>query len=463
MQLNPEFSLFVGRFHPLLVHLPIGLLSFALVLHLIQWKKKSVRLTEALTILWLLAAVSGGLSILTGWLLSSGGDYETQTLERHKIGGILVALLSLVVFITYLMQGKGQRSAFPILRLVGIVSAIGTMILTGHWGGALTHGGTYLTEYSPFAASDSTAVTSAGKKQIRELDSAYLFEDAVMPILQAKCVSCHSEEKKKGEYLLTSHDAILKGGKSGAGVVPGNLATSELYRRISLPEDHKEFMPTDGKTPLTDEQKAILEWWIETGAHQQQRVTAFAPNAKRRDELVRFFRLDQQAVAGHTAPAPDPEAIDALIQKGYQVNLLTRTGNLLEVKFNGKGSSRPELSVLGAVKQQLVWLQLENCQLEDSDLSALASLTSLFKLNLNRNPISEKGLSFLPALTKLEYLNLYGTQVSEAGLPLLTALPTLKKLYLWESRVDPSKIDSSRLPGKLELVLALEQQKPEAE
>ena len=87
----------------------------------------------------------------------------------------------------------------------------------------------------------------------------------------------------------------------------------------------------------------------------------------------------------------------------------------------------------------------------------------LFKLNLNRNPISEKGLAFLPALTKLEYLNLYGTQVSEAGLPLLTELPALKKLYLWESRVDPSKIDSSRLPGKLELVLALEQQKPEAE
>lgn len=460
MQLNPEFSLFVGRFHPLLVHLPIGLLSFAMVLHLVQWKKKSARLTDALTILWLLAAVSGGLSILTGWLLSSGGGYESQTLERHKNGGILVAVLSMVVFITYLIQGKSQRSAFPILRLVGIVSAIGSMILTGHWGGALTHGGAYLTEYSPFAASDSTAAAGSTARQIRDLDSAYLFEDVVMPILQAKCVSCHSEEKKKGEYLLTSHAAILQGGKSGAGVVPGNLATSELYRRISLPEDHKEFMPTDGKTPLTDEQKAILEWWIETGAHKRQRVTAFVPNAKRRDELVRFFGLDQQAVAGHVAPAPDPAAIDALLQNGYRVNLLTQTGNLLEVKFNGKGSSKPDLSVLTAVKQQLVWLQLENCQLEDADLQALAPLTSLFKLNLNRNPITEKGCSFLPQLTKLEYLNLYGTQVTEAGLPLLTSLPSLKKLYLWETKVDQAKIDSSGIPPKLELVLALESQAP---
>lgn len=460
MQLNPEFSLFVGRFHPLLVHLPIGLLSFAMVLHLVQWKKKSARLTDALTILWLLAAVSGGLSILSGWLLSSGGGYESQTLERHRNGGILVAVLSMVVFITYLIQGKSPRSAFPILRLVGIVSAIGSMILTGHWGGALTHGGAYLTEYSPFAASDSTAAAGSTARQIRDLDSAYLFEDVVMPILQAKCVSCHSEEKKKGEYLLTSHAAILQGGKSGAGVVPGNLATSELYRRISLPEDHKEFMPTDGKTPLTDEQKAILEWWIETGAHQRQRVTAFVPNAKRRDELVRFFGLDQQAVAGHVAPAPDPAAIDALLQKGYRVNLLTQTGNLLEVKFNGKGSSKPDLSVLTAVKQQLVWLQLENCQLEDADLQALAPLTSLFKLNLNRNPITEKGCSFLPQLTKLEYLNLYGTQVTEAGLPLLTSLPSLKKLYLWETKVDQAKIDSSGIPPKLELVLALESQAP---
>lgn len=460
MQLNPEFSLFVGRFHPLLVHLPIGLLSFALVLHLIQWKKKSARLTEALSILWFLAALSGGLSILTGWLLSSGGGYETETLERHKIGGILVAVLSLVVFITYLIQGKSQGSAFPILRLTGIVSAIGAMVLTGHWGGALTHGSSYLTEYSPFVASDSSGTAGSSARQIRDLDSAYLFEDVVMPILQAKCVSCHSEEKKKGEYLLTNHAAILQGGKSGAGVVPGNLATSELYRRISLPEDHKEFMPTDGKTPLTDEQKSILEWWIETGAHQQQRVTAFAPNAKRRDELFRFLGLDQQAVAGHIAPAPDPAAIDALLQKGYQVNLLTQTGNLLEVKFNGKGSSKPDLSVLAAVKQQLVWLQLENCQLEDVDLQALAPLTSLFKLNLNRNPITEKGFSFLQQLTKLEYLNLYGTQVTEAGLPLLTSLPALKKLYLWETKVDQAKIDSSGIPPKLELVLALEKQVP---
>ncbi len=459
MQPSAEFSLFVGRFHPLLVHLPIGFLCFALILHIIQWKRTTMRVNEVLPVLWLLAALSGGLSLLTGWLLSENGDYEAVTLQLHKYGGIAVSVFSLLVYLSYWKTGAGRLNLTP-FRFIGIAGAIIALILTGHWGGSLTHGAAYLTEYNPFGKGERSGIETGTRGLVRELDSVYLFEDAVMPILQAKCTSCHNKEKQKGEYLLTSYESILKGGKAGPGVVPGNLAISELYRRISLPEDHKEFMPTDGKLPLTEEQRSILEWWIETGAHQQQRVTAFAPNTKRKDDLVRFFRLDQQAVAGYNAPAPSSRAVEALLKAGYQVNLVKKEGNLLEVKFNGKGSNQPDLSLLAPVSEQLVWLHLENCILDNSKLEALAGLKQLYKLNLNRNPITDEGLRFVTGLEKLEYLNLYGTEVTEMALPLLTALPSLKKLYLWESKVDPDKMDSSLLKAKLQLVLNLESANP---
>ncbi|WP_290792117.1 DUF2231 domain-containing protein [Flavihumibacter sp. UBA7668] len=454
MQLNPELSLFIGRFHPLFVHLPIGLLSFALVLHLVQWKRPSELLQEVVSLLWLLAALSGGLSVLTGLLLSQGGDYENQTLSNHKLGGIAVAVLSLLIYISYRLKIRNRRFDFSMLRFILIVSAVGCMLMTGHWGGSLTHGSSYLTEYAPFGKIDSLTTGTVGKTYIRELDSAYLFEDAVVPILQAKCVSCHNQEKKKGDYLLGTHAEILAGGKTSPGVVPGNLATSELYRRISLPQDHKEFMPTDGKTPLTEEQKAILEWWIETGAHQQQKISALAPGVKIKDRLISFFQLDREAVEGYEAAPANPTALRLVLEKGFQVNLLTKTSNLLEVKFNGNGNEHPDLSVLQGINEQLVWLQLENCQLKDEQLNQLGSLTNLYKLNLNRNPITDQGLKPLTGLQKLEYLNLYGTKLTNDAIPLLTQLPLLKKLYLWDTNVKPGSADSTMLSKKqLELVI----------
>ena len=58
----------------------------------------------------------------------------------------------------------------------------------------------------------------------------------------------------------------MRGGESGRVVVAGNTELSELLRRIELPHDDEEFMPAEGKTPLTAEQVAIIRWWIAAGA-----------------------------------------------------------------------------------------------------------------------------------------------------------------------------------------------------
>ena len=58
----------------------------------------------------------------------------------------------------------------------------------------------------------------------------------------------------------------MRGGESGRVVVPGNTELSELLRRITLDPDDEEYMPAEGKTPLTERQVEIIRWWIGAGA-----------------------------------------------------------------------------------------------------------------------------------------------------------------------------------------------------
>lgn len=49
-------------------------------------------------------------------------------------------------------------------------------------------------------------------------------------------------------------------------VVPKDLMQSELYARVNLPDTSEDYMPKEGKTPLSADQIKIIKWWIEAGA-----------------------------------------------------------------------------------------------------------------------------------------------------------------------------------------------------
>jgi len=447
----PDILSFLGRFHPLFVHLPIGLLSFAILLELLHLWKREGFLLKILPLLWLLTAVSATLSAGTGYFLSQAGGYDEEILGWHKWGGIALAVLTWIIFLFH---------ALPALRAMnlGVRAALVTgsfmlMVVTGHGGGSLTHGADYLTASITAEKSEDNAAVA----KITSLDSADIFQHAVMPIFQAKCVSCHNPKKKKGELVLTGYEDIVKGGKTREGIIPGNTASSEIYRRITLPKDHKEFMPTDGKKPLTETQTSILEWWIETGAHRKMAIGKLHPGKHMADVFNDFFQLDRDAILAYQAGPASEDDLEALIKAGYQVNAISKSGNLLEVKFNGNGQNKPDLSLLANVKDQLVWLHLTNCGITDGDIASITKLTNLFKLNLNRNKLTDQGAVALGSLSKLEYLNLYGTNISDSSLQSLTALPQLKKLYVWETKVDSVGVAAATSQRKsLDVVYRLE-------
>jgi hypothetical protein len=91
------------------------------------------------------------------------------------------------------------------------------------------------------------------------------FETKVRPLLVERCYKCHSTHAKKlkGGLLLESRAGILKGGDSGAAVVPGQPDKSLLIKVVRY-QDEALQMPPSGK--LADKEIAVLEEWVRRGA-----------------------------------------------------------------------------------------------------------------------------------------------------------------------------------------------------
>ena len=94
-------------------------------------------------------------------------------------------------------------------------------------------------------------------------DDAALFESKIRPILVEHCYECHSADKKhKGNLLLDTKDAVLKGGDTGPALVPGDPVNSLLIKAVKW-HGGLEMPP---KKKLGDSQIADLEAWIKAGA-----------------------------------------------------------------------------------------------------------------------------------------------------------------------------------------------------
>ena len=96
-------------------------------------------------------------------------------------------------------------------------------------------------------------------------DAAVSYYKQILPIFQAHCQGCHQPAKANGKYVMSSFDALLKGGETGEkAIVPGKPDESHLVEQIT-PEDGKASMPPD-KPPLAANDIAVIRRWIEQGA-----------------------------------------------------------------------------------------------------------------------------------------------------------------------------------------------------
>lgn len=107
--------------------------------------------------------------------------------------------------------------------------------------------------YPLFAAS---AESAAADSKVPE------FRSDVLPILEAKCNSCHGTKKRDGKLDLRTLEAMLKGGVSGPAIQPGNVDKSLLIELIHF----NEMPPRKDKNRVTAAELKLLKAWVEAGA-----------------------------------------------------------------------------------------------------------------------------------------------------------------------------------------------------
>ena len=431
---NPsDILLFFGRFHPLIVHLPIGFLLLAGLAEFSTKWEKFEPIKNLIHYIWLLGVISTFFAVVLGYFLSLSGDYNEDIIFWHQRGGIAILILSIV----YYFISKRQIS-IPFQGNTILLSGIAFMIFyTGHMGGNLTHGSTYLFEYAPNPIRKLAGLPnkSMSRKNLTLIDSADVYLDLISPIMDKRCISCHNLEKKKGDLNLTSFSSLMKGGESGKIIIPGDISSSDLFRRITLPTNHKDFMPTEGKQPLTADQVALIGWWIIKNAPSSGYLTALNPNKQIINNVNRQLGLDDFNFLRQKVQPPKKEIVDSLSNSGFIVNVLMKENYFLEANFSlsEKELTNNSIETLLQIKKQLIWLNLTDSNVSDDNLKKIGELERLMKLNLSKTKISDKGLSHLEKLEKLESLNLFRTKVSNELINVIPKLPNLKRLYLSES------------------------------
>lgn len=94
-------------------------------------------------------------------------------------------------------------------------------------------------------------------------------------ILSKHCLDCHEAKEPEAKLVLESFDTLMKGGDSGASVVPGKSAESLLVKLVegSVERDGKKIiMPPGKRKKLTAEEIAIIKGWIDAGAKKPEFV-----------------------------------------------------------------------------------------------------------------------------------------------------------------------------------------------
>lgn len=275
---SPWLAVF-GRFHPVLLHLPIGLVPGLFVLEFGAFVLRREPPRGALFALSLLAALGAAAAAASGLVL--GGEQDSgELVSRHKTFGLVFGGLCLLLPLVAFWR---DRRAFRVVA----IAALAASIPAGHLGGELTHGRGFL--FAPLAgkagaratttadrgtgdpAVDPTAEPGGGTGRViappppaAATDS--VFARDVAPILERTCVKCHNPDKHKADLLLTTLDGLRKGSENGKVVVPGKPDESELLLRCLLPLDDEDHMPPEGKPQPTEQELAALRAWIAAGA-----------------------------------------------------------------------------------------------------------------------------------------------------------------------------------------------------
>lgn len=461
--LQSETTLFLGRFHSLSVHLPIGFLLLAAILFLLSYSKRFRFLLNALPLTLFLGTISAIASVILGFFLAEEGGYPSDNLFWHRVMGIAVTVLSISAVLLMLgyfnrnVKGVPFKSRLKIDRMEQSIldrkSFFGMLIsgivislsITGHLGGSLTHGENYLYTYAPAFIQDLFLSSNNEQDSLAfptDSDSTLIFKHILGPTIQQKCANCHNSNSPKGGLMVNSLEDLIAGGDSGPALEKGAPSSSELFKRVTLDPKSKKFMPPKG-AGLSYGEITLLNFWIKNGMSPELAITDESIPEEIQSFLENNYGLSTKRKAHYeklqVAKLPD-EDLRMLKEKGFRISTLSEENNFLDVVGNGE-LTKENFQALEAAIEQITWLDLGGVGVKDSWLEVISGFPNLTRLMLDNNEITDKGTSHLSKLENLESINLYNTLVGDSTLILLSQIKSLKRIYLWNTKVSKQIIE----------------------
>ncbi len=424
-----------GRAHPVLLHLPFGLLLALAVLEIIA--KMLGRPLEASTrkVLAGLALLACGMAASSGWFLGEEGDYSGELVDDHRQLGLWTAGVTLV------MAFAAWRSLRK-LYVGALVVAFILLLSTGHHGGSLTHGEGFLLE--PLRAEASPAVSPSLSGAQQEIPSA-------QPLLIQYCGKCHGEGRQRGGLTLHAAEGIRRGGDSGPVLDLLDAQNSPLLQRLRLPLEHDDHMPPASKPQPTVEQLEAIARWVVAGlpSGPESALAAMPEHAAALDGA----RTSGEATASEARAEPVNQSdvsenlellehIASLRAQQVHVEVSDPERGLLRVDFAPR-SETDDAAVAELVATLGPWVDslcLARTQVSDAALVSIASLPSLQDLDLSGTAVTSQGLRSLEHSAHLGSLNLTGTSLDEQAVHALSKFPALMRLSVWGTGLSAEQV-----------------------
>jgi hypothetical protein len=380
---------------------------------------------------FLLPLAAGGaiLSAALGWCLARGGGYSGPLVRQHMWGGLLVAAASLIC---WWLRSRGDSAAVSRLYLSLLLLAIVLVSFTGYRGGQLAHGETHLTEFLPSPVqrwlgppNPLTRVNSGGE------NLSTFYGARIQPLFEGHCVTCHGQSKHKAGLRLDTYVGVMRGGKHGPVIKPGDTKSSELFRRITL-----------------------LEAWIREGASRTLAAEALGAlpgnDANQLTAEVTFPDLDPAAVVRErTAVAPILSRAQLRLPNIVQYESRTSADLVINASWLGSKFGDDELAELASLSPFVVAADFSGTAITDRSARIIAAMKKLHRLRLAHTAITDSTIESLGTLDQMESLSVFDTRVTESSLPVFTRLAKLRKVYAGGTRIPHDVAGPSDVREKL--------------
>ncbi len=488
-----ELIWFLGRFHVLILHLPLGILTLAVALEILVRFRRFRFLESMLAPVWIAGALSALATVALGLMHATEESFDdVPAVDAHGLAGMTLAAAACLTAIlrtrlhpltawpssagsekigsringavrSFFTSGGALDRSYDKLWAVPAAAVLFLMILTGHLGGSLTHGDTYLAQYAPgpIRVLAGLPADAGPRPKPADLASADIYLDVVQPALEQRCSNCHNNSKTSGGFSLASYETLMKGGSKGPVITPGNPSTSDLFRRVTLTPDRSDFMPRNGKTSLNKNEVAAIGWWISQGAPKSALVGNLQLTAEASSAIQAVIGVagggvgeEEEAAGPDEAPLPqvaeaDKAAVAKVVEEGFIVRKIAKGSNLVDVDYVSAHPVTPDMiNDLARFGPNILRLNLRHAGVTDSEVKTIAGFANLGHLRLEENAITDTAAADIADLKNLTYLNLTNTNVTDAGLDQVSTLPKLSRIYVWGTAITPKAVDKVKAACK---------------